>query len=151
MMVPAGICQQKAGEMGIKTSGLLGAAFVAAALLSGCVVGPVYQQTPEPGASVIPGEVTLLLGHNGDVQVRSLDGKVLANPLTTWNGYVGIREIHMTPGRHTFEGFMARGGVSAPYLITDDFNAGAIYQLTPVLRGYELTMQVTRVDEEGKQ
>lgn len=138
--------------MGSKTSNLLGAAFVIAVFLSGCVVAPVYEQTPEPGVAANPGEVTVLLGHSGDVQVRTLDGKELANPLTTWNGgWAAVREIHMTPGRHTLEGFMARGGVTAPYLITDDFNAGVRYRLTPVLRGYELTMQVTRVDEEGKQ
>ncbi|HET6806373.1 MAG TPA: hypothetical protein VFH59_13130 [Frateuria sp.] len=88
-------------------------------------------------------EAVIFFQDSDGVLVRDLDGKELANPLTTWNGgYAAVREIHVLPGIHTVLGSVSRGGGFAPYALREDFQAGRRYHLMPVLYGYSLKVTV---------
>jgi len=125
---------------------------VALAALSGCkIVSPVYYApTVQRGGG---NEAVVDLGEKvGDVLVRTLDGQVLANEYTTWNGGWGaVRELHVAPGAHTLHGYMAKGGLERAFEITAYFEAGAHYKLSPTLVGYGLGYELVRVDNKGGQ
>ncbi|GAB3092563.1 hypothetical protein [Lysobacter terrae] len=125
---------------------------VALAALSGCkIVGPVYYTpTLQRGSG---NEAVVDLGEKiGDVLVRSLDGQVLASEYTTWNGgWSAVRELHVTPGTHTLQGYVAKGGLERAFELTETFEAGAHYKLSPTLVGYGLGYELVRVDTKGGQ
>lgn len=124
----------------------------ALATLSGCaVVGPVYHSPSlQHGAG---SEAVVDLGEKvGDVLVRTVDGEVLANEFTTWNGGWGaVRELHLPPGEHTLEGYMAKSGLELAFTLTSNFEAGAHYKLQPTLVGYGMGYELVRLDtREGQ-
>lgn len=125
---------------------------VALAALSGCaVVGPVYHAPSlQHGAG---NEAVVDLGEKmGDVLVRTMDGQVLANEFTTWNGGWGaVRELHLQAGEHTLEGYVAKSGLERSFTLTANFEAGAHYKLRPTLVGYGLGYELVRIDAQGGQ
>jgi len=120
--------------------------------LCGCaVVGPVYHMpSQQHGAG---NEAVVDLGEKvGDVLVRTVDGQVLANEFTTWNGGWGaVRELHLPPGEHTLVGYMAKSGLERGFELTSTFEAGAHYKLQPTLVGYGMGYELVRVDTKGGQ
>ena len=117
-----------------------------ALLMGGCAVGPVFFE--KGVASQDSAQAVLVLGNeNGDVVVRQLDGTELANPYTTWNGgYSAVRELRLIPGRHRIEGMVGISGAIQYFDMTETFEPGARYRISPKLQGYRLSADFRRID-----
>lgn len=112
------------------------------ALLSGCAVNPVFYQYPGSPKKA-PDEAVVSFSDSDELIVRDLDGKMLANPLTTWNGgYIAVREIHLIPGMHTLYGQVRKGNSYAWYSLAYDFHAGHRYHLAAMQSGYGFNVAV---------
>lgn len=123
------------------------ALLVAHLLLVGCVVQPVYYQAGVAKDAMATQAVVELGDKNGNVIVRALDGKELADPYTTWNGgYSAVRELRLSAGRHTLVGMAWNNGPTKSFEITQTFEAGARYKIAPLLQGYSLSVEVRRID-----
>jgi hypothetical protein len=111
-------------------------------LLSGCAMSPVFYQyagSPKPASD----ESVISFTDSDELFVRDLDGKILADPLTTWNGgYIAVREIHLVPGSHTLVGQVQKGNGFAWYSLTYDFRAGHRYHLAATQSGYGFKVAV---------
>lgn len=109
---------------------------------SGCAsVPPVWYESgkADPAQSVV---VRL----DGDAIFRSLDGRELADPYTTWNGgYAAVREIRISPGVHNVAGRIARAGLVGEYEFREDFQPGH-YLVSAHVLGYRLIPSLKRVE-----